>query len=458
MKIIVCGAGQVGFNIAKHLAHEQNDVTVIDHSAELITKIRNSIDVQAIVGHASHPDVLEMAGAEEADMIIAVTLFDEVNMVACQVAHSIFDVPKKIARVRAQSYLNPMWRDLFSRDNMPIDVIISPEIEVAHAAIRRLEVPGAFDMVPFCDGRIQMVGVKLEEECPVVNTPLRQLTELFPDLNIIVSGIIRSGKLIVPSSNDQLLVGDNIYFAAEKSSVRRALSVFGHEEEVARKIIIIGGGNVGAFICHRLLEINKKIQIKIIEKDIERATQIAEEIPGAVILQGDALDLEILKEANAQASETVIAVTNDDNVNILSSLLAKQLGTERAITLINNYDFGSLTNSVGIDAFIDPRQTTVSSILQHMRHGQIKSLQSLAGGEAEVIEAVASEDSPLVGKPLRDIRLPTGIIVALILRNDEVITPRGGTIILPKDNVIIFTRADLIRKVEDLFSSKLEYF
>jgi trk system potassium uptake protein TrkA len=391
-------------------------------------------------------------------MIIAVTLFDEVNMVACQVAHSLFQVPTKIARVRAQNYLSVMWRDLFSTDNMPIDVIISPEIEVAYAAIRRLQVPGAFDMIPFCDSRIQVVGVRLEDDCPVVDTPLRQLTELFPDLNIIVCGILRGGKLIIPSADDQLLIGDNIYFAAENSNVKRALSVFGHDDEEARKIIIIGGGNVGAFIANKIIEANSKVQIKIIEKDEERATLIAEKIPSAIVLQGDAMEVELLKEANAQNTETVIAVTNNDNVNILSSLLAKQLGTKRAITLINNHDFGNLTNAVGIDAFIDPRQTTVSSILQHMRQDKIKSLQSLAGGEAEVIEAIAVEESSIVGKALRDLRLQSGVIIASILRGDEVITPKGSTVIKPDDVVIIFTRADLIKKVEDLFSSKLEYF
>ncbi len=458
MKVIVCGAGQVGFNIANHLASEQHDVTVIDRSPELIAKVQSSLDVQGVVGYASHPDLLERAGARDADMIIAVTLFDEVNMVACQVAHSLFDVPTKIARVRAQNYLDSMWQDLFSRDHMPIDVIISPEIEVARAAIRRLEVPGAFDMVPFCDGLVRAVGVRLEEDCPVVDTPLRQLTELFPDLNIIVTSILRDGKLIIPSSNDQLLVGDNIYFVSEEKQVARALSVFGHDEEAARRIVIVGGGNVGAFIANKLIQKDSKIQIKIIEMNAARARAIAKEIPKAVVLHGDALDVDIQKEANVKAAETIIAVTNDDKVNILSSLLAKQAGSKRAITLINNQNFGPLTYSVGIDAFVDPRQTTVSSILQHMRRGRIRSLQNLAGGTAEVLEAVALETSPLVGKPLREIRLPEGIIIGSVVRGDEVIVPRGGTVIKPDDVVVVFTRLEMIKKVEELFSVRLEYF
>ncbi len=458
MKVIICGAGQVGFNIARHLASEQHDVTVIDRSHELIAKIQSSLDVQALVGYASHPDLLEQAGARDADMIIAVTLFDEVNMVACQVAHSLFGVPKKIARVRAQNYLHSMWQDLFSRDHMPIDVIISPEIEVAQAVIRRLEVPGAFDMVSFCDGLVRAVGVRLTEDCPVVDTPLRQLTELFPDLNIIVTSIMRDGKLIIPSSDDQLLVGDNIYFVSEKSHVERALSVFGRDEEEARRVVIVGGGNVGSYIAKNLIKNNSKIQVKIIEMNEENAKKNARDIPNAIILKGDALDVDIQKEANVKSAETIISVTNDDKVNILSSLLAKQAGCRRAITLINNHNFGPMTYSVGIDAFVDPRQTTVSSILQHMRRGRIRSLQNLAGGAAEVLEAIALETSPLVGKPLRDIRLPAGIIIGSVVRNGEVIVPRGGTIIKPDDIIVVFTRLEMIKKVEDLFSVRLEYF
>ena len=458
MKVIVCGAGQVGFNIARHLAHEQNDVTVIDRSEQLINKVRNSLDVHALVGYASYPDLLESAGAEDADMIIAVTLFDEVNIVACQVAHSLFNVPTKIARIRAQNYLNPEWRALFSRDHMPIDVIISPEIEVAKAAINRLEVPGATDMIRFANDRIWLVGVKLEEDCPVVDTPLRQLTELFPDLNIVVCGILRNGKLIVPSGNDHLLVGDNIYIASEKTHVNRALSVFGHEEEAVKNVVIVGGGNVGQFLSEQLVEAEHKFKVKIIERDEDRAIKVAEKISKAVVLNGDALDMEILKEANIQGTQSIISVTNDDKVNILSALLAKQMGCKSAITLINDHSFGDLTSSVGIDAFVDPRQTTVSSILQHMRRGRISSLQSLAGGEAEVIEAVAVDASPLVGKPLRDVKLPAGIIIGSVIQDDKIIVPKGGTIIKSGDTVIVFTAADMIKKVEELFSVRLEYF
>ncbi|MDG1707364.1 MAG: Trk system potassium transporter TrkA, partial [Emcibacteraceae bacterium] len=266
------------------------------------------------------------------------------------------------------------------------------------------------------------------------------------------------GRLIVPTGNDQLLVGDNIYIASEKSHVNRALSVFGHEEEEARKIVIVGGGNVGMFISEQLTNSGNKFQLKIIERDEKRAFKIAEKLSKAVVLHGDALDMEILKEANIHGTQSIISVTNDDKVNILSALLAKQMGCKSAITLINDHSFGDLTGSVGIEAFVDPRQTTVSSILKHMRRGRISSLQSLAGGEAEVMEAVAVEGSTLVGKPLREVKLQAGIIIGSLIQDDKIVVPKGGTIINAGDTVIVFTCADMIKKVEELFSVKLEYF
>ncbi|MEE8516317.1 MAG: Trk system potassium transporter TrkA, partial [Alphaproteobacteria bacterium] len=269
MKVIVCGAGQVGSSIVRHLAGENNDVTVIDQSPELIRKLSDSLDVKAMEGFASHPDDLEAAGAADADMIIAVTYADEVNMVACQVAHSLFKVPTKIARVRHQSYLLPIWADLFSRDHMPIDVIISPEIEVGRAIGRRLQVPGAFDMIPLADGKVKTVGVRCTEDCPLVNTPLRQLTELFPALNIIVVCVIRDDQAFVPSGNDHLLPGDEVYFVADSNHVTRTMMAFGHDETEARRIIILGGGNIGRFLAHEIEESHPGVSAKIIELDRE---------------------------------------------------------------------------------------------------------------------------------------------------------------------------------------------
>ncbi len=458
MKVIICGAGQVGYHIAKHLATEHNDVTVIERSAQLIDKIRASLDVKAIQGHASHPDMLEQAGAADADMVIAVTQADEVNMLACQVAHSLFNVPTKVARIRAQSYLDPLWSDLFSRDHMPIDVVISPEIEVARAILRRLEVPGAFDMIPFAGDRVRIVGIKLGDNCPVVNTPLRQLTELFPDLRTVVVGVEREDRLIVPTGDDQLLVGDNIYVTVDTKHMDRTLSVFGHEELAARRVLIVGGGNIGLFLAQQIQKTQPKVNIKIIELSAARAEFVAEQLPNVVVMKGDALDVDLLKEANIEETETIVTVTNEDEVNILSALLGKRNGAQKAITLINNQTYGPLLNSLGIDVFVDPRESTVSSILQLMRRGRIRALRSLSGGRAEAVEGDALETSLLVGKPLREIRLPAGITVGAVIRRDEVIMPRGGTVIEVGDRVIVFATANMVRKVEEMFSVRIEFF
>ena len=458
MKVIVCGAGQVGSNIARQLARENNDVTLIDQSQELVRKIGDELDVRAMVGHASHPDTLERAGAYDADMLIAVTYSDEVNMVACQIAHSIFDIPKKIARIRAQQYINPLWAHLFSRENLPIDVIISPENEVAHAIERRLKVPGAFDTVTFADGKVQVIGVRLDESCPIVNTPLKQLTELFPDLNVIVVAIYRDGKMIVPSSVDQMFPGDEVYFAADSTHVARAMPLFGHEETEARSIVIVGGGNIGLHLAQFIEKNMRSVSLKIIEYNKARAEKIMDYLDRTVVLHGSALDPELLQEANAARAETIIALTNDDQVNILSSLLAKGQGTKTAVTLINNPVFSNLVTNLGIDVVVDPRATTVSEILRHIRRGRIRGLHSFRDGAAEVVEGDALETSMLVGKPLREINLPPGTIIGAVIHGKTVEIPRGDSVINTGDRVVILGLQDSIQKVEEMFSVGLEFF
>ncbi|SLN54684.1 Trk system potassium transporter TrkA [Oceanibacterium hippocampi] len=458
MQVIICGAGQVGFSIARELVTEGNDVTVIDQDPQLVRTINDSLDAKGLVGSGSHPDVLERAGAADADMIIAVTYGDETNMVACQVAHSLFNVPIKVARIRAQPYLLPVWANLFSRDHLPIDVIISPEIEVAHTINRQIQVPGAFDIIPFAEDRIRVVGVRLDDNCPIINTPLRQLTELFPDLAIVVIGIYRNEKMIVPAGEDQMFPGDEVYFAVDTKHLNRAMPLFGHEEPEARRIVIIGGGNVGLFLASKIEQEHPSIKIRIIEARRERAEEIADQLSRTVVLHGDALDTDLLEEANIKAAETVVALTNDDEVNILSSLLAKRLGARTAITLVNKAVYQPLMGSLGIDVVVNPRATTVSSILQYVRRGRIRGLRSLRDGSAEVIEAEALETSTVVGKPLRDIALPRGIIIGGIVRDDVVIIPRGDTKIAPKDRVIIFALREQVKKVEEMFAVRLEFF
>ncbi|MBP7337752.1 Trk system potassium transporter TrkA [Niveispirillum sp.] len=458
MKVIVCGAGQVGSNIAKYLASEGNHVTVIDQSPELIQKISDTLDVQAMVGFASHPNVLEAAGAADADMLIAVTLADEVNMVACQVANSLFNVPTKIARVRHQSYLQPIWADLFSREHMPIDFIISPEIEVARAVSRRLQVPGAFDMIPLADGLVKVIGVVCSQSCPIINTPLRQLTGLFPDLAIEVVAIIRGDRQFIPCGNDQMLPGDEVYFVADTNHVARAMAAFGHEERQARRVIIVGGGNIGLCLAEEIEQNQPGVSARVIEVDRRRATLVAQKLKRTMVLHGDGLDPAILEEANVAASETVVAVSNSDEGNILASLLAKRNGCKRAITLINKTTYQPLVLPLGIDAVVSPRSITVSSILQHVRRGRIKAVHSLRENFAEVIEAEALETSTLINTPLKDIHLPAGIIVGAIVRAGKVIIPRPSTVIKPNDRVIILAEVGQVKKVEKMFAVRLEFF
>jgi len=458
MKVIVCGAGQVGSSIARQLSMENNDVTVVDQSSKLVSRITDTLDVQGIVGHASRPDVLERAGAGDADMIIAVTYADEVNMVACQVAHSLFDVPTKIARVRHQSYLNPMWANLFTRDHMPIDVIISPEIEVAYAVTRRLQVPGAFEMIPMVDDKVRLLGVRCGDDCPLVHTPLRQLTQLFPDLSIVIVGLMRENAPVVPSGDDQLLPGDEVFFVVDTEHLSRAMAAFGHEETEARRLLIFGAGNIGLFLAQQLEREFPWVRAKLIESDLERAEVVAGLLENTVVLQGDVLDPEILEEANAGAAETVVAVTNDDETNILASLLAKRHGAKRAITLINKSSYEPLVAPLGIDVVVSPRNITVSTILQHVRRGRIHSVHTLREGFGELIEAEALETSPLVNIPLKDVNLPNGVLLGAIVRGTEIITPRGNTVVQVGDRIVLFAAADQVKNVEKMFSVQLEFF
>jgi trk system potassium uptake protein TrkA len=458
MRVVICGAGQVGYGIAERLAAEQNDVSVIDTSPELIQVLRDTLDVRGFVGHGAHPDSLVQAGIEQADMLIAVTLYDEVNMIACQVAHSLFNVPTKIARIRAQSYLKPHWSDLFSSNHLPIDVIISPEVEVGEMVLRRLRLPGAVDTVQFADGEIIVLGIECQEDCPVVDTPLSQLTELFPDLQAVVVGILREGRLFVPRSADSMLIGDLVYVVAQKDQVRRTLGIFGHNEQEAHRVVIAGGGNIGLYVASMLEARVAKANVKIIEATRDRAVVIADQLKRTVVLHGSALDQGILKEADVHEADTLVALTNEDEVNILACVMAKSLGCRRTMALINNRSYPSFTRTLGIDATVNPRAVTVSRILQHVRRGRIRGVHTIENGQAEVVEAEALETSPLVGKPLREVDLADGIRIGAIYREDKVIVPDGATQIAAKDRVIIFAMADRVRQVEQMFRVSLDFF
>lgn len=457
MRVIVCGAGRVGVGIARRLSREGNEVTVIDQSKDLIRKVAERLDVRGLVGNGSYPQTLEEAGAREADMLIAVTYSDEVNMIACQIAHSLFNVPTKIARVRAQGYLDPKYSDLFSRNHLPIDVIISPEREVSEAIMQRMSTPGAFEIKSFADGRIWAVGVKLNDDCPIINTPLRQVAELFPDLKITIVAIQRNQKMWRAHSEDQLEVGDEIYFIADRQDVQRALEIMGAAARRARRVIIVGGGNIGTFVAQGLEKLGS-MKIRLIERDIKRAEYIAESLERTIVLQGDGLDRSILSEAGVDEAETVVAVTDNDQVNILTSVVAKREGARRSMALINDQDYGAVAQAVGIDRYIDPRATTISTILQHIRRGRIKGVFSLSDGAAELVDAIALETSPLVNKPLREAKLPEGVMIGAVLRDGEVQMPTGDTVINAGDRVVLMAMRDNVKDVEQMFRVSIEYF
>jgi trk system potassium uptake protein TrkA len=458
MKIIICGAGQVGWQIARHLAGEKNDVMVVDNNAELIRRATETLDVQGIAGFASYPDILDRAGARDADMIIAATHSDEVNMVTCQVAHSVFNIPRKIARLRAQSYLTAIYSDLYRRDHMPIDVVISPEREVAAAALRRLAAPSSFETQGFLDGKAQLVGLNLDEDCPVINTPLRQLTDLFSTLNAIVVGVRREGRLFAPEAGDQLFAGDQIYVICDTADMNRALEIFGKSIRKQERVVIVGGGNVGLGVAQALELRADRVRARIIEKDRRVAEHAADALERTIVLNGDGLSGELLAEAGIDRADAIMALTDDDKTNILACVRGKAAGCRMAICLVNDPSLVPILNALQIDAFINPRATTVSSILRHIRHGRVRGVYSIGDAEAEVIEAQVLSTSPISGRAIRDIEFPEGVLVGAVLKGDKVVKPTGATRIDEGDVIALFSLAGDVPEVERLLQVSIDFF
>ena len=458
MKVIICGAGQVGWQIASHLAGERNKVTIVDSNPELVRRATDTLDVRGIAGFASYPDVLEKAGAKDADMIIAATQSDEINMVTCQVAHSVFGVPRKIARLRAQSYLDAIYSDLYRRDHLPIDVVISPEREVAEAALQRLAAPATFDTESFMKGRVQLLGLALDDDCPVLNTPLRQLNELFSTLRAIVVGVRREGRLFAPEPEDQLFLGDQIYVFSHSEDMNRTLDIFGKTTHKQERIVIIGGGHVGLRVARALETRTEKLRVKVIEKNRAIAENAADHLQRTIVLNGDGLDMDILLEAGIDRADAILAVTDDDKTNLLVAVRAKAAGCQMAIALINDPSLVSLMGPLNIDAYINPRATTVSSILRHIRHGRVRAIYSIGDTEAEVIEAQVLSTSPLAGQIIRDIPFPEGVLVGAVLKGDKVLKPHGDLRMEDGDVVLLFALTKDVAEVERLLQVSVDFF
>jgi trk system potassium uptake protein TrkA len=458
MKVIICGAGQVGWQIARHLSGEKNDVTVVDFNADLVRRATDTLDVQGIVGFASYPDVLARAGARDADMIIAATHSDEVNMVTCQVAHSVFSVPRKIARLRSQSYLDAIYSDLYRRDHMPIDVVISPEKEVAEAALQRLAAPATFDTESFMGGRAQLLGIVLDEDCPVLNTPLRQLSELFSTLRAIVVAVRREERLFAPEPGDQLFAGDRIYVFAHTEDLNRTLEIFGKTTRKQERVVIVGGGNVGLAVARALEARTDRLRAKMIEKNRARAEKAADGLERTIVLHGDGMDMDILLEAGIDRADAVLAVTDDDKTNLLVAVRAKQAGCPMAIALVNDPTLVPLMGALDIDAFINPRATTVSSILRHIRHGRVRAIYSIGDAEAEMIEAQVLSTSPLAGKLIRETEFPEGVLVGAVMKGDKVMKPTGDLRMEEGDVIALFCMAKDVPEVERLLQVSVDFF
>ncbi len=458
MNIIICGAGRVGFTIAKQLSEQGHSITVIDTSSEDIQKIDDALDVKAIVGKATYPTILEKANAAETDMIIAVTRNDEINMVICQIAFSIFNIPKKIARIRSQDYLNPKFTTVYNKENLPIDVIISPELEIAKSIQRKLEAPGALDSVPFADNKIRLLEILINDGCSLINIKLNDLTKKYPNLDANVIGIIRDDKFLIPKKEDEIRKNDKIYVIINSSQTAETLEAFGHTEKVSKKILIVGGGNIGFNLAKNIEETLDAARVKIVEKDKERAEFLASELNNTIVINGNGLDEEVLAEANLEEAETVLALTNDDEDNLMVSVLVekftkdeKESEDKRTMALVNKPNYSLLQNSLKIDDLIDPRMNTVSSILKHVHKGTIETAYTIMNGEYEVIEAEIIETSELINKELKNSNLPEEVRIGAVLRGDKIIIPQSDFVFLKEDKVVFLANKNSISVVENIF-------
>jgi trk system potassium uptake protein TrkA len=436
MKIIILGAGQVGTSVANNLASEANDITVVDTDEGLLHDLQDRLDLSTVQGHAAHPEVLRRAGAEDADMIIAVTNSDEVNMVACQVAYSVFHTPTKIARVRSQGFLD--YPELFTPGAVPIDVRISPEQLVTEYIIRLIENPGALQVLDFAGGRVRLVGLKAYYGGPLVGNQLRALIEHMPDVDARVAAIYRHERPILPEGDTVIQADDEVFFLAAREHIRAVMGELRRLDKPYRRLMVAGGGNIGKRLA-RALEYDYRV--KIIERDLRRSRMVAEALDRTIVLYGDAADEDLLLEENIENTDVFCAVTNDDEANILSAMLAKRLGARKVMALINRPAYVDLVESGPIDIAISPQQATIGTLLTHVRRGDVVQVHSLRKGAAEAIEAVAHGDrgsSKVVGRAVADIKLPKGTSIGAIVRGDEVLMAHHDTLIQSDDHVILF--------------------
>ena len=460
MKIIIIGAGQVGSTLAENLAREYHDITLIDLDETRLQFIQDHHDIRTVTGTGCHPDILLAAGIEDADMLVSVTNSDEINIVACQVAHSIFDTPKKIARIRARNYFNKDYKDLlFSDSNMPVDVLIAPEQAVTDYVRKLVEQPGALQVLDFADGVIRMIGMRATKNSPLVDQKLKTLKEHVPKADARVAAIYRRNKAIVPSGETIIEDGDEVFFIAAKKNIKKVMSELRKAERPYKRIIIAGGGNIGYRLA---IALESSLNIKIIEVNLERATFLSEQLNHTVVLSGSASDQELLLDENIDKTDVFIALTNDDEVNIMASLLAKRLGAKKVMTLITNPVYANLMQGGEIDVAISPQLATTSSVLAHVRKGDTGVVHSLRRGAAEALEFIVHGDvnnSKVVGKEIGNLVMPVGTTVAALVRDSEVIIAHHDVIIKNNDHVIVVViNKNKTKAVEKLFAAEPNLF
>jgi len=453
VKIIIVGAGEVGFHIASRLAKENKDVVVIDFDLDALRRLSESIDVQTISGSGSSPDTLEEAGIREAEIILAVTDSDEVNLVACLMADTLSPTIKKLARLRGADF--DRYHEAFKVNAPHIDTVINPDIEVVRTIERLMSVPGAVDVGEFADGRIKFVGVYLEPGSRLVGMRLVNLPSVLKEDRPLIAALVRDDQLIIPRGDNHLRGGDLVYFISEEKSLFKHLSIFDKHAMPVKRVLIVGGGRIGYRLAKKLEE--KSLSCKIIEKRTVQCDFLAEHLDRTVVLLGDGSDQSLLVEENINDIDLVVTLTGDEETNILASLLAKRLGAKKTITQINKFSYFSLMSTIGIEQVVSPRLSAINSILQHIRRGKILSEISIKGEEGEVMEALALPTSDIVSKPLKRISFPKGSMVAGIIRKETIIIPSGESVIEPDDRIIIFATRAAIPGVEKILAVKLEY-
>ncbi|MCK5893506.1 MAG: Trk system potassium transporter TrkA [Endozoicomonadaceae bacterium] len=457
MKIIILGAGQVGGTLAEKLASEENDITVVDSNAERLRELQDRLDIRTITGMASFPSILKQAGADDADMLIAVTSADEVNMVACQIAYTMFTTPLKIARIRQTAYQN--IPELFDKEAIPIDVIISPEEVVTQYVTQLIEHPGALQVLDFAGGKVQLVAVKAYEGSPLVNQKLRIIRDHMPDVDARVAAIFRKGKAIMPKGTTVIEAGDEVFFIADRKHIRKVMNEFQRLDQHYKRIIIVGGGNIGLRLAKR---IENKYNVKIIDNNAQCCRHLSRSLNKAIVFNGDASDRDLLLAESIEETDVFIALTNNNETNLMSSLLAKQLGVRKAMTLINNPLYIDLFQGDAIDVMISPQLATISSLLRHVRRGDVVNVYSLRRGVVEAIEVIAHGDktnSKVIGRTIGAIELPLGTSIEAVVRSDQVLIAHDHIELQSDDHIILLlTDRKRVNDVEKLFQVGITFF